>query len=324
MTLETDRPILTFVLPAYNEVDTIPIMAERLTRVAAELGDPYEIVWIDDGSQDGTGDLLETLADSDPHIRPIHFARNFGHMAALTAGLDAARATGAVITLDADGQHPPELIPAMVARWKAGAEIVQAVREDSGAEGLMKRVTSKGFYRALNRLADMDLPPGAADFRLLDRQVVDALNELPERVRFMRGLVFWVGFRRELLPFQVQSRLGGHTKYGLLKMIQFALNGITSFSMRPLRISFFMGMVVALMATIYAAYVLWCYYAGIPLTPGWTSLLLTVIILDNIYFTDVFFAIGIASEYLGRIFMEQKHRPVYVIRKRPSTPRERS
>lgn len=314
MSVEARRPVLTFVLPAYNEAETIPAMAERLNRVAVELGEAYEIIWINDGSDDGTEAMLEDLAAKDPHIRPLHLSRNFGHMAALTAGLEAARATGAVLTLDSDGQHPPEVIPELVARWRAGAEIVQAVREEQGAEDFVKRWTSKEFYRTLNVLADLDLPPGAADFRLLDRQVVEALNRLPERVRFVRGLVYWVGFRREVVPYRAQPRIGGRTKYGLLKMIQLALSGITSFSMRPLRVSFLLGSIVAMLAVVYAAFVLWCYYVGKPLAPGWTSLLLTMMLLG----CAQLFAIGIVSEYLGRVFMEQKHRPLYIVRKRPN------
>ncbi len=305
------RPVYSIVLPAYNEGENLRAMSGRLAQVVAGLDASVEVIWVNDGSTDDTESVLDTLAAADPRIRAIHFSRNFGHMAALTAGLEAARATGAVICLDADGQHPPELIPTLIERWRAGADIVQTVREDSGADSVMKRVTSREFYRVLNGLADLDIPAGAADFRLLDRQVVDALNELPERVRFMRGLVFWVGFRRDLVPYQAQARLGGTTKYTLPSMLRFALNGITSFSMRPLRLSFLMGMVVAMLAVIYAGYVLWCYATGIPLTPGWTSLLLTVMVLG----CAQLFAIGIASEYLGRIFLEQKHRPLYVVRK---------
>lgn len=309
--METTLPLISIVLPAFNEAGNVGPMTERIAAAMGSLGRSYEIVWVNDGSVDGTAEALDHLAANDTRVRVLHFSRNFGHMAALCAGLEAARATGAVISMDADGQHPPELIPDLIARWEAGADIVQTLREPSTHEGFMKQQTSRGFYRVLSLLADIDLPVGAADFRLMDRQAVDALNNLPERVRFVRGLVQWVGFRCAYLPYASEPRMSGETKYSLVKMMAFALSGLTSFSVRPLRLSFFMALGVITLAGFYSAFVLYAYWAGLALTPGWASILLMMMLLGGAQLL----AIGIASEYLARSYMEQKQRPVYLIRK---------
>lgn len=312
----TAPPKYSLVLPAYNEVDNIRPMMERLAPIVAELDADCEIIWVDDGSTDGTSDLLDQLAEANPRVQVLHLSRNFGHMAALTAGLEASRATGAVITLDADGQHPPELIPDMLRLWADGADIVQTVRTATKGEPALKRVTSKGFYFLMNRLADIQLPEGAADFRLLDRQAVDALNNLPERVRFMRGLVQWVGFQAETIPYQAGARTAGQSKYGLGKMVLFALGAITSFSVRPLRLTFVLGLIVLLLTGIYGTYVLVQFARDANLVTGWTSLLLSVLFLGGIQLLTL----GVASEYLGRIYEEAKGRPIYILKK--PRPRE--
>jgi dolichol-phosphate mannosyltransferase len=216
-----------------------------------------------------------------------------------------------VICLDSDGQHPPELIPKLVEHWEDGADIVQTIRNESSSEGFLKRITSKLFYRVLNLLTDVDVPKGGADFRLLDQQVVDALKELPERVRFVRGLVHWVGFNKREVHYKASPRLGGKPKYGKFAMTKLALGGITSLSDRPLRLSFVLGLFVILCAAVYALYSLWCFAAGVPLVSGWTSTLLVILILGGVQLLTL----GIASEYLGRIYSETKHRPLYFVRK---------
>jgi dolichol-phosphate mannosyltransferase len=311
MIMPEQTPVYSFVLPAFNEAMNLEAMASRLVRAGEELVAAFEIVWVDDGSTDGTGARLDALAAQDARIRALHFSRNFGHMAALTAGLEAARASGAVVCLDSDGQHPPELIPELVAQWRAGTDIVQTVRRQSAGESTFKRVSSRTYYAMLNALADLEVPEGAADFRLMDRQVVDALNNLPEHVRFVRGLVHWVGFNVTLVPYDAPARMGGETKYSLLKMCALALSGITSSSVRPLRLSFLLGAMVTGAAALYAVYILWCYVAGIPLVPGWTSMLLVVLTLSGVQLLTL----GIASEYLARLYIEQKRRPVYILRK---------
>jgi polyisoprenyl-phosphate glycosyltransferase len=309
--MEESRPKISVVLPACNEAENVKPLSRRLCDALEALGHSFEILWVNDGSTDNTASELDDISHGDRRIRVLHFSRNFGHMAALCAGLEAATATGAVVTMDADGQHPPELLPDMVAAWEAGADIVQTLRDPSTQEGFLKRQTSKGFYRVLSLLADIDLPAGAADFRLLDRQAVDALNALPERARFVRGLVQWVGFNCEYLHYASAPRLAGTTKYSYFKMISFALSGLTSFSVRPLRLSFLMGLIVIALAFCYSLFVLWAKYAGLALTPGWASILLVVMLLGGAQL----FAIGIASEYLARTYMEQKQRPVYILKK---------
>ena len=310
-------PKFSFVLPAYNEEDSVVAMTERLLAVAEQIEGTVEIVWINDGSSDATGMRLDSLTQRYPAVRVFHFSRNFGHMAALCAGLECARASHAVITLDADGQHPPEMIPQMVRCWQEGADIVQCIREQASKSGVLKKVTSRGFYKVFNLLADTDIPEGAADFRLLDRQVVDALNTLPERVRFIRGLVHWVGFRQVSIPYSEKERLAGTTKYSLKHMFTFALNGITSFSVRPLRLSFVLSLFVILSIALYSGYVLFALAAGKDISPGWTSLVFIVLFLG----AAQLLVIGIASEYLACLYIEQKRRPVYIVRK-PDSRRE--
>lgn len=309
--MTVQAPLYSFVLPTFDEVDNVAAMAERLVVVGESLGEPFELLWIDDGSTDGTDAALDALAQADPRHRVYHFSRNFGHMAALTAGLELAQGTGAVICLDSDGQHPPELLPAMVQAWRDGSDIVQATRTRTADASLFKRVASRVFYRVLNLLADLDLPEGASDFRLMDRQVVDALNSLPERVRFVRGLVYWAGYRRKELPYDAPARMAGRTKYGTFRMIRFALSAITSFSYRPLRLAFLAGVLVTLAAAIYGGWVMWCALTGVTLVKGWTSTLLVVLGLSGVQLLTL----GIASEYLARLFFEQKQRPVYLLRK---------
>ncbi len=304
-------PRFSFILPAFNEAENLTAMQRRLNYVGEQLTETYETVWVNDGSSDDTESILDAIASEDSRVRVIHLSRNFGHMAALAAGLSAARATGAVICLDSDGQHPPELIPAMVARWSAGADVVQTLRKVTADESWFKRWSSRLFYILLNRLAEVQLPEGAADFRLLDRQVVDALNSIPERARFLRGLVFWVGFRFETLPYEAPARMAGKTKYSIIKMLLFALSGITSFSVRPLRLIFVLGLIIIAFAMLYSVFVIWAYFFRGDLVTGWTSLLLTVLFLSG----TQLLTLGVASEYLGRIFEEVKRRPLYLVRR---------
>jgi dolichol-phosphate mannosyltransferase len=305
-------PALSLVLPACNEAANVAPLHERLVRAveAAGLADAAEFIWVDDGSTDATAERVMALASGDPRVRLVRFSRNFGHMAALTAGLDAARATGAIVMLDADGQHPPELIPDLLARWRAGADIVQAVRRATAGEPTLKRVTSRGFYRLLNHLGEVRLPEGASDFRLLDRQVADALRALPERHRFVRGLVHWVGFRMETVEYDAPARLAGQTKYNPAKMLLFALDGITSFSVKPLRLAFGLGAGILVLALIYGLYVIAAWAAG-KVVPGWTSLLLVVLVMGSIQLLTL----GVVGEYVGRIYDEVKRRPIYIVRK---------
>lgn len=308
-------PEISVVLPVYNETDTVGPLCAGLLRVCGGLDRSFELLWVDDGSDAATARVLDELAEKDPRVRVMHLSRNFGHMAALTAGLENARATGAVICMDSDGQHPAELLPELVARWDAGADIVQTLRTAAPGESLFKRLASRSFYRVINVLADLDLKDGAADFRILDRQVVDVINALPERARFLRGIVFWVGFRRDYLPYASQKRVYGKTKYGLFKMTALALTAVTSFSNRPLRIAFGSALLVALAAVLYGIYVLACFVAGKQLNPGWTSIIGCMLVLHTMELV----ALAVLSEYLARVYDEQKRRPVYLTRRERPT-----
>lgn len=310
-TLIDSTPEFTFVLPAHNEAMNLEPMLTRLLAAGKAIGGSFEIVWVNDGSTDDTEQELQRIASQHSQVHVLHLSRNFGHMAALTAGLEFAHATKAVISLDSDGQHPPELIPELVRRWREGADIVQTIRKQTEDEGRIKRCSSRVFYLLINRMAEINLPAGSADFRLLDRQAVDALNMLPERVRFFRGLVQWIGFRIVTFPYEAPARMGGQTKYSIKKMMLFALSGITSFSVRPLRMTFLLGFVVLVLAMFYAVYVLIAYFTYGHLMTGWTSLLLTTLFLGGIQLLTL----GVASEYLGRIYEEAKHRPIYILRK---------
>lgn len=305
-----NAPVFSFVLPAFNEEANIEVLARRLLAVGEGLARPFEIVFVNDGSSDGTGGVLDRLSREDGRIRPLHFSRNFGHMAALTAGFEHAAATGAVICLDADGQHPPELIPEMVRLWETGIDIVQTIRTESEGASFTKRLTSRGFYWVLNTLSGMGVAEGAADFRLMDRQVVDALNRLPERARFIRGLVFWVGYTRAYLPFEAPERVAGVTKYGFRKMFAFAMTGITSFSTRPLQAPFYLGLGLGMVSLLLALTLVLYRMAGGPVQ-GWTWVLLAVLLLGTLQL----WCIGIVSEYLARLYFESKARPVYLLRR---------
>lgn len=309
--VSTSRPLLTFVVPAYNEETNVENVVKRLLAVGEKLGHAFEVIPVNDGSTDSTGARLDELARSDQRVVPVHLSRNFGHMAALTAGLEAARGTGAVVCLDADGQHPPELIPRLVAAWEAGADIVQTVRLEATGSSFLKRGTSRLFYLVLNSLGGVTVPAGAADFRLMDRQVVDAINGLPEKSRFFRGLVYWVGFSKQTVAYEAPARLSGTTKYTFFKMVQFALSGITSFSNRPLRICFMFAVLVLAVLALYGAYVFYCLIAGRNFVSGWTSLFALILVLGAMQLS----ALAILSEYMARLYTETKARPVYIVRK---------
>lgn len=300
---------LSVVAPCYNEEHVLPEFVARATAVAAALGIDYEIILVDDGSTDLTPAVALRLAQADPHLRVAQFTRNFGHQAAATAGLDLA--TGdAVVLIDADLQDPPEVIAEMFARWRDGADVVYGQRRTRAGEPLLKRATASLFYRALAVMTDRSIPPDTGDFRLMDRSVVDVLKLMRERHRYIRGMVNWVGGRQEPVLYDRQPRFAGTTKYPLRKMISFALDAITSFSVLPLRlltysalfvlaVTFLMSLVVFVVKLINPDYFI----------PGYTSLMLTIMFFGGINLLSF----GIIGEYLGRMYESIKGRPLYVL-----------
>jgi len=303
--------LLTLAVPFYNEAATIQAFADAILPVLDSVPDTqWEIVCVDDGSSDGTLLKLVALAQVDPRFRVLEFSRNFGKEAALTAAIDAARGE-AVIPIDADLQDPPALIGQMVQAWRDGAEVVLARRSDRSADGVMKRQTAAWFYKLHNRLSKTKIPENVGDFRLMDRIVVEALKQLPERQRFMKGLFAWVGFRTVTLDYVRAPRLAGSTKFSGFALWNFALEGVTGFSTAPLKIWTYIGALCALGSVLYAIYivVLTALYGN--KVPGYASLFVAITFFGSVQLISI----GLLGEYIGRIYLETKQRPSYLIRK---------
>jgi dolichol-phosphate mannosyltransferase len=310
-------PLVSVVAPMHDEAETVTRFHERVA--AALEGETWELVVVDDGSRDGTGEALAHLSATDPRVRVVVLSRSFGHQAALTAGLEHARGD-AVLMLDGDLQDPPELIPDMLARWREGSDVVYAVRSDRPGETPFKLITARWFYRLFRGLTDVELAPDSGDFRLMSRAALDALLAMPERNRFLRGMSVWVGFTQTAVPFAREPRSAGRTKYTLSKMLRFSFDAITSFSNRPLQLATLLGFVCSLLAflaiplTVVARYAN-IYERGVPTT------IVVVLLLGGIQLITV----GIIGEYVGRIYDEVKNRPLYVVRDRVNAePPERS
>jgi len=304
--------LLSVVAPVYNEEALID---EFYARTCGALeGIEFELVLVDDGSSDGTAKTLERLADHDPRVRVVFLSRNFGHQTALTAGLDHARGD-AVVMLDADLQDPPELICTMLERWRAGCDVVYAVREQRAGESKFKLSTAKWFYRLFDRLGQVDLQHNSGDFRLLDRQALDALLSMRERNRFLRGMTVWVGYTQAAVPYKRDARYAGETKYTLAKMVRFSLDAIASFSDRPLQLATLFGFLISTLAFVAIPIVVLLRILGSYL-PGFSSITIVVLLLGGIELI----AIGIIGEYVGRIYDEVKGRPLYLVRARRNMP----
>ena len=300
---------LSIVAPMHDEAEVLAIFFERIEAATADLGAAVEIICVDDGSRDATLAGLVARARVDPKVKVIALARNFGKEAALTAGIEAARGD-MVVPIDADLQDPPELIAEFVARWEEGYDVVYGSRADRSSDTAMKRTTAQLFYRIFNRVADLDIPESAGDFRLMDRQVVEALKQLPERNRFMKGLFAWVGFRQIGVPYARPERVAGTTSMGYLRLWRFALDGITSFSTVPLRIWSVIGFVSALVAVISALTLIVRVLIVGREVPGYASLMVVVLF----GFAIQMIAFGVLGEYVGRLYQEVKGRPIYVVR----------
>jgi len=299
---------LGVIVPVFNEADAIVPFYRELRPVLESLGCTAEILFIDDGSTDETRAAIRRLQKDDNRIRLVGFSRNFGKEAALSAGLDRIE-TDVAIPIDADLQDPPDLIPALVERWRAGFDVVHAVRDDRTADTFAKRFTADAYYRVYNAISHEPLPPGVGDFRLIDRRVVHAIRQLPERNRFMKGLFAWVGFRSTGVPYVRVRRQAGATKLPWRRLWRLALDGITGFSTLPLRVWTYIGVAIALLAFAYGIVViLRTLIAGIDV-PGYASLIVAILFLGGIQLISL----GVIGEYLGRLFIEAKQRPVYLV-----------
>jgi polyisoprenyl-phosphate glycosyltransferase len=307
MTMEMAAPEFSIVLPAHNEVATIAPMAAKLKSVAATLG-PAEIIFVDDGSSDGTLAALRAAA-TDPAIRYVSFTRNFGHQEALRAGLQYARGR-AIVLMDADFEHPPELIPRLVSAWREGAKVVVTQRIDDIAQvSAMKRMTSKLYYRLLDAIGDVHIPPGSADYMLLDRHVVDLIVGLEGHDMFLRGLVRWLGFPSTTVPFARGKRLDGSSKFTMRRMVELAITGIAAHSVRPLRIAVWLALAFATLGLLLVLYSIVSFFFVPRTVVGWSSIMAAIAILG----AAQLLVLGIIGEYVGRILRETRKRPNYIV-----------
>lgn len=309
--------LLSLVVPVFNEEDVLPILRRRLEQVLPLLGCAWEVILVDDGSSDRTVELIRTIARDDSRYRGILLSRNHGHQLALTAGLDHARGD-AVVVIDADLQDPPELIPQMVERWREGYDVVFGQRTSRDADTLMKRATAHVFYWLVRRLSNVDIPQNVGDFRLMDRKVVDALRRMPERFRFVRGMVAWVGFRQCAIMFERPPRAAGITKYPWRKMMSFALDAIFSFSVSPLRAATFIGALTTLATLVAVAWTMYLRFVLHATVPGYSALIVAVLLMGGLNLI----LLGVVGEYVGRIYVEVKGRPLYLVRELVTTEAE--
>ncbi|MDQ3308610.1 MAG: glycosyltransferase family 2 protein [Gemmatimonadota bacterium] len=306
------KKLLSVVVPCYNEEAVIEETHQRLTEVLRRLDDlEYELIYVDDGSRDRTAAVLEQLHAADESVRVLRFSRNFGHQMAVTAGVEHAMGD-AVVLIDADLQDPPEVILRMVERWREGYHVAYGVRTDRDGETAFKLATAKGFYRVMNRLSETPIPLDTGDFRLMDRKVVQALQAMPERDRFVRGMVSWVGFRQVAVPYRRAPRLAGESKYPLFRMLRFALDGIASFSVAPLKLATWMGFVTSGLALVGIIYALVLRLFTNMWVTGWTALFIVVLFMGGVQLLSL----GIIGEYVGRIYGETKRRPLYLVQER--------
>lgn len=319
---ESESPVFSVVVPVHNEAEGLRGTLGRIREALLKLGRPYEIVVVDDGSTDYSGGILRETASTEPRLVCLTLTRRFGKEAALAAGLSAARGE-AVILMDADGQHPPELIPEMVRLWEEGCDVVEGVRRDRGEEGMPHRLLTRAFYGLLGRAVGRDLQ-GATDYKLLDRQAVEALLECGERNRFFRGLVAWIGFRTVEVPFVAATRHGGTSKWSLADLLGYSVRSLLAFTSLPLRIVAGAGLVMVLLGAILALQTLWNWSSGRAVS-GFTTVILVELILGGLVLTSL----GVIAAYLALLYEEQKGRPIYLVRRprprpaRPAPPPER-
>lgn len=300
---------VSFVVPVFNEEGNLHEFHARLTEVMSKLPYDYDIIFVDDGSSDASAAILYKLSQTDEHVQAYLLSRNFGHQMALTCGLDHAEGD-AVITMDGDLQHPPELVPELIKLWGLDFEIVQTIRKDTEDASFFKKMTSSYYYKIINKMSKVSITPGGSDFRLMDRVTVDALRLYGERARFIRGLVNNLGFRFTTVEFIAPPRFAGQSKYNLRKMLHFALDGITAFSNIPLRWALYAGLSFGLGSMLVIGHVMFIKFFTEDAVPGWTTIAASVLFLGGIELVGL----GILGEYIGRIFEEVKQRPLYLIK----------
>ena len=298
----------SIVIPVYNEEAVIDQTYQRLKQVMDSTKDPYELIFVNDGSCDHTTAKIKGFRDQDDAVKLITFSRNFGHQIAITAGMDYASGA-AVVVIDADLQDPPELILDMIAKWKEGFDVVYAKRTKRKGETFFKKQTARLFYRILSASTDLDIPTDTGDFRLLDHRVCDELKRLPEKNRYVRGLVSWVGFRQTAIEYERDERLAGETKYPLKKMIKLSLDGLTSFSFKPIKMANYIGALLLLSGLIYLAGMLLSTILTAAVIAGWNLVIAMQLVLTGILLTMM----GIIGEYIGRIYDETRDRPLYIV-----------
>lgn len=306
------KPKYTIIAPVFNEEESLPILYQRVKEVMDSTGEAWELVLIDDGSKDKSSEIMHSLAAQDERVRPIIFARNFGHQIAVTAGLDYSRGE-AVVIIDADLQDPPEVILEMIAKWKEGYQVVYAVRAEREGETWFKKLTASLFYRIIYRITDVKIPLDTGDFRLLDRKVVDVMGKMRERHRFLRGMSSWIGFKQVGVNYKRAARYAGSTKYPFKKMLKLALTAITSFSYFPLQLATYLGFMAAGIAVIAIPVVIIMRLTGSAAFSGQASTLLAVLFLGGVQLLSL----GILGEYVGRIYDEVKGRPLYIVSEGP-------
>jgi dolichol-phosphate mannosyltransferase len=307
--------LISVVIPVFNEEGNLEALHQRLGALVMEAGDRCEFLFVDDGSRDGSREIIRRLAAADPRVRYLLFSRNFGHEQATTAGLDRAAGEAAVI-IDSDLQDPPELIPQMVRKWREGYQIVYAQRRARKGESVFKKASSWFFYRLVRRMSDCDIPPDTGDFRLIDRRVVAEFRRCREQNRFVRGLIAWTGFRQAAIPYDRDERLSGRTKYSMLKLLRLAFDAILGFSTLPLRVGLVLGMLVSVVAFVEMCRVLYQkLFTGIPI-PGYALQTTAILLLGGAQLL----VIGLVGSYVGRIYRQTQSRPLYIVAEESEEP----
>jgi len=300
---------LSVIIPIYNEEENISLLHHRLTKVLNEMDSGYELIFVNDGSHDDSMELVQQLAKENAYVRYIDLSRNFGHQIAVMAGLDHAQGEASII-IDADLQDPPELIPEMVAKWKEGYEVVYAKRKSRKGESAMKKWTAKLFYRILRKLTDFDIPVDVGDFRIIDQKIVEVLRNMPERSKYLRGQIAWVGFNQTYVTYNREERHAGETGYSIKKMLDLAMNAVTGFSEAPLRLVTYMGIMVTVFSLLTMMYTLISRLLTDSYVEGWASLMVSILFLGGVQMI----AIGILGEYIGRIYRDIRQRPLYIVK----------